>query len=130
VLCALLTILIARAGLKDYATTWATLGPVELSNPGSAALFAPMTMLTLLLLTANKGDDNAKYLQTPTLHGVIWTTLGLALFMTPNCRGVTDAGLLENCISKRPASTLIYYALSLGLSILLLTALMIVIDLR
>jgi predicted acyltransferase len=119
--CWLVTILTSVAvvgllvGLRHYSHPheW----PAALRTPYLAAVVALPAMLGLLLLTLRSRSEPEWLLRRLTYAALATTTLGLALSLAP---ADTKSGFFEGGISKGPPSTLGYYLLSLGMSLLLL----------
>lgn len=120
-------------GLKDYASTLLELGGVRLSTPYAtlviSALPAALALAWCLLKKRNDIGDGA-YLTTLTAWGTGFLVAGVVLAMLPGPVLDTAFAFFEGGIKKGPPAALSWYLVSLGGSVLLLTAGAVWIDVR
>ncbi|MEM1444946.1 MAG: DUF5009 domain-containing protein [Planctomycetota bacterium] len=136
----LLCIVAVFVGLKDYAGTFATIGPVELATPYAAVLLGLPPLVVALLAMQAKPGCHGRALRRLTLWGTAWLTGGLVLAVLPDPRVVAaadaevwatfGAGYFEGGIGKGPPARLSWYLTALGVSVLLLVVLMVWSDVR
>ncbi|MEM9916014.1 MAG: DUF5009 domain-containing protein [Planctomycetota bacterium] len=136
----LLTVLLLTAvvgsfvGLKDYATTFAEVGGWRLASPYAALLLGglPAVLAVLASGLGTKRDDDAdgRYVRTLTAWGSGFLIIGMILAVLPGPTLDTAFGYFEGGIKKGPPATLSWYLVSLGVSVLLLAAGAVWIDVR
>lgn len=121
-------------GLKDYASTFADVGGWRLASPYAAivlgALPAVLALGVVGLGQKREDDHDGRYVRTLATWGTGFLLVGIALAVAPGPPLDTAFGFFEGGIKKGPPATLSWYLVSLGVSVLLMAAGAVWIDVR